>query len=118
MAYPYYGNQPMQQPITYGYQQPVPQGQLEQLRAAQAYQQAAQSQQGAGIQWVQGEAGAKAFIVAPGASVLLMDSEGQSFYIKAGDGGGDEMRRRIEEAMATAGPEDREALERMLDKIR
>lgn len=34
------------------------------------------------------------------------------------DGGGDEMRRRIEEAMATAGPEDREALERMLDKIR
>lgn len=41
--------------------------------------------QGAGIVWVQGEASAKAYPVAPGSSVLLMDSEGSRFYIKSAD---------------------------------
>lgn len=36
----------------------------------------------------------------------------------ARDGGNEEMRRHIEDAMASAGPEDREALERLLNKIR
>lgn len=108
MAYPYYtgqmqaGAQPVAGPIVYGYPQ-QPQGQLEQLRAAQAYQappmmqaqpQAAQNA-GAGISWVQGEAGAKAFLVAPGNSVLLMDSEGQSFYIKSADNSGMPLPLRI-----------------------
>ena len=39
----------------------------------------------AGIVWVQGEAGAKAYPVAPGNSVLLMDSESDVFYIKTTD---------------------------------
>ena len=38
-----------------------------------------------GIIWVQGEAGAKAYPVAPGNSVLLMDSENDVFYIKSTD---------------------------------
>ena len=41
-----------------------------------------------GINWVQGEAGARAWMVAPGSQVLLMDSEAQRFYIKAADPAG------------------------------
>ena len=41
-----------------------------------------------GINWVQGEAGAKAFLVGAGQSVLLMDSEAQCFYIKSTDASG------------------------------
>lgn len=37
------------------------------------------------IIWVQGEAGAKAYSVAAGSSVLLMDSETDNFYIKSTD---------------------------------
>ena len=35
--------------------------------------------------WVQGEAGAKAFIVAPGNTMVLWDSEAQVIYIKEAD---------------------------------
>lgn len=41
-----------------------------------------------GITWVQGEAGAKAYPVAPSNSVLLMDSESECFYIKSTDASG------------------------------
>ena len=41
-----------------------------------------------GILWVQGESGAKSFLVAPGQSVLLMDSESSTFYIKSSDSSG------------------------------
>lgn len=41
-----------------------------------------------GIVWVQGEAGAKAYPVAPNTSLLLMDSESSSFYIKTTDASG------------------------------
>lgn len=41
-----------------------------------------------GINWVQGDAGAKAFLVQPGATVFLMDSEGDFFYIKSADNAG------------------------------
>ena len=75
----------------YYYQQMQPMGQLEQLRAGQ-YQQMPQpmppQQTGNGLLWVQGEAGAKSFMVAPGASVLLMDSERNSFYLKSADASG------------------------------
>lgn len=74
-----------------------PQGQLEQLRAAQqaptyipapAMTMPGPQQQQGGINWVQGLEGAKSYLVAPGASVLLMDSERQSFYIKSADPAG------------------------------
>lgn len=55
-----------------------------------------QQQQASGnINWVQGEAGAKSFLVAPGQAVLLMDSENNVFYIKSTDGSGMPMPLRI-----------------------
>lgn len=75
--------------------QPMP-GQLEQLRIGQQpaqmqpMQQPMQqpAQQQSGLIWVQGEAGAKSYLVANGNSVLLMDSESQTFYLKSADASG------------------------------
>lgn len=78
--------------MSYSYpfmQQPYPyQDQLSQLRNAQmaGYQPARQDS--SGLNWVQGETGAKSWIVAPGSTVLLMDSEGQRFYLKSADQSG------------------------------
>ena len=41
-----------------------------------------------GLLCVQGEAGAKSYLVAPNSTVLLMDSETQRFYLKSTDGSG------------------------------
>lgn len=49
-------------------------------------QNAAQGQQS--LVWVQGEAGAKSYLVAPGTQVVLMDSEGDRFYLKQADANG------------------------------
>lgn len=46
------------------------------------------NQPGSGIIWCQGEEGAKGYLVAPGNSVLLMDSENATFYIKSTDASG------------------------------
>lgn len=48
-----------------------------------------------GIVWVQGEAGAKAYPVQPGNSILLMDSESEVFYIKSTDASGVPLPLRI-----------------------
>ena len=48
-----------------------------------------------GINWVQGEAGAKSYAIAPGQSVLLVDSEKDVFYIKTSDASGMPMPLRI-----------------------
>lgn len=48
-----------------------------------------------GITWVQGEAAAKAYPVANGQSVLLMDSEESVMYIKSTDTSGMPMPLRI-----------------------
>ena len=91
----------------YNYSQPVP-DQLAQLRQNQAQQpfnsqvanympqsqnafvgqNTAQQAVSSGIIWVQGEEGAKASMVAPGNTVLLMDSDGSSFYLKSADASG------------------------------
>ena len=47
--------------------------------------QMAQPSQSSTINWVQGDVGARAYPIQPGMSVLLMDSEGQNFYIKSAD---------------------------------
>jgi hypothetical protein len=57
--------------------------------------QAAQPAQNNGIQWVQGETGAKAFVIGAGQSVLLMDSESNVFYIKSTDNSGMPLPLRI-----------------------
>lgn len=51
--------------------------------------------QGSGIVWVQGEAGAKSYLVGAGQSVLLMDSESSSFYIKSTDASGMPLPLRV-----------------------
>ena len=84
----YYGYQPVYQP----YQPPMA-DQLAQLR--QRYQPAAQQPPQSPILWVQGEEAAKAYMVAPGATVMLMDSEGQSFYLKSTDPQGMPLPLRI-----------------------
>ena len=76
--YPFYGQQP------YPYQD-----QLNQLRTTPMYPQPMQARQDqTGLNWVQGEAGAKSWFVAPGATVLLMDSETMRFYLKSADANG------------------------------
>lgn len=48
-----------------------------------------------GIHWVQGEAGAKSYPVAPSQSIMLMDSENEVFYIKTVDASGMPLPLRI-----------------------
>lgn len=47
----------------------------------------AQNQQN-GLIWVQGEAGAKSYLVAPNCTVQLWDSESQTIYLKSADASG------------------------------
>lgn len=54
-----------------------------------------QPQMNNGIIWVQGESGAKSYLVARNQSVLLMDSENNVFYIKSSDNSGMPMPLRI-----------------------
>ena len=91
-----YGQMGWGQPMYGGYmpqmqQMPAMPDQLAQLRA-QA--QPPQQSQG-GMIWVQGEAGAKSFLVAPGQHVQLMDSEAEVFYIKSTDASGVPLPLRI-----------------------
>lgn len=68
MAYqPFYGNQGI------NYQPPM---------------QAPSQGQNGGIIWVSGEAGAKAYLVAPNNTVQLWDSEAQTIYLKSADASG------------------------------
>lgn len=52
-------------------------------------------QNNSGVIWVQGEEGAKAYMVAAGNSVMLLDSENTTFYIKSTDQSGMPMPLRI-----------------------
>ena len=91
--YPYYGSQP-----------PMPDN-LSQLRMITNQMQNAvvqpsmasqpMQQQSSQIIWVSGEAGAKSYLVAPNATVMLMDSEGERFYLKSADASGMPLPLRI-----------------------
>lgn len=62
----------------------------------QNYQPFPQSQQPtSSLIWVQGEGGAKSYLVGAGQSVLLMDAEGSTFYIKSTDASGMPMPLRV-----------------------
>lgn len=71
MAY-YNGFPATYQPIYPQYQQPMIQNQNQQN----------------GVIWVQGEAGAKSYLVAPNNTVQLWDSESQTIYLKSADASG------------------------------
>lgn len=69
---PYYQQQQM-------YQQPTQNN---------AFQNVGNNAQNVGIIWVQGEAGAKSYLVAPNTTVQLWDSESQTIYLKSADASG------------------------------
>lgn len=89
MAYPNQYFQQYQQP----YQSvPAPMDRLAQLQAQQ-YQMTQQQpmqppQTNQGLLWVQGEAAARSYLVAPNSTVILMDSDVSRFYIKSADNAG------------------------------
>ena len=73
------------------YQQPMYQ-QTQQPQMMQsptpAQQSSASQPMSSGIIWVQGEAGAKSYLVAPNTTVQLWDSERQTIYLKSADASG------------------------------
>lgn len=83
-----------------GYQQQFPQVSNQQMVTSQQFaaqypqqlqqyqQQYQQQNNNGGIIWVQGEAGAKSFMVAPNTTVQLWDSEDQVIYLKSADASG------------------------------
>ena len=77
------GYQPMYYPQQFQPQQPV-------MAPPQNPQPQQQNQQpmNNGIIWVQGEAGAKSYLVAPNTTVQLWDSEDQVIYLKSADASG------------------------------
>ena len=94
MAYTNY--YPSYQPGLYNHPKPDQLAQLRQTQTLQNFPQQIQQPvfpvqqvqpQGdsTGIIWVQGDAGAKAYMVAPGNTVPLWDSENQTIYLKSVD---------------------------------
>lgn len=84
------GYQQVQQPI---YQQPVyqVQPQMQGQQYQQQFQQQPQQQQTqhqSNRIWVQGDAGAKSYLVAPNVTVDLWDSERPTIYLKSADASG------------------------------
>ena len=71
--YPYVGFQAPQQP---------------QIPPQPQYRPQQQQPVANGIIWVQGLAGAKSYLLAPGQTAMLMDSENPVFYIKSADQSG------------------------------
>ena len=70
----------------------------QQMQQPQQLQQAAPQQpanENNGLIWVQGEAGAKSHPVAPGKTVMLMDSESSVFYLKTVDASGMPLPLRV-----------------------
>lgn len=76
-----YGYQP------YGYQQQFQQPMPNSQPTAQSPT-ASNTGLNGNIIWVQGEAGAKSYLVAPNTTVQLWDSESQTIYLKSADGSG------------------------------
>lgn len=111
MAYPYYA--PFYRPTYYEQGQNPNMGQFNQQYQqpmAQPVTQPMAQQGNNSLIWVQGDAGAKSYPIAPGCTVMLMDSEGERFYLKSADASGMplplrvfEYKERTETAQQTTG---------------
>lgn len=77
------GYQPMQN--YFQQYQPAP---VQNVQQMQQQTQTGNPTMTSGIIWVQGEAGAKSYLVAPNTTVQLWDSERQTIYIKSADASG------------------------------
>ena len=53
------------------------------------------TQQNNGIVWVQGESAAKSYPVAPNTTIMLLDSESSTFYLKTSDASGMPLPLRV-----------------------
>ena len=87
----YYSPAPTRQDVPQYNQQFQPMAQTAPQQIAQPMAQ----QNNNGLIWVQGEAGAKSYLVAPGNTVMLMDAENSTFYLKSADASGMPMPLRI-----------------------
>lgn len=101
MAFGYPGMPNYYQPGSYYQPQPMP-DQLAQLR--QAAMQPVQQPPQTGMIWVQGETGAKSYLMAPGNTLPLWDSESQTIYIKSVDASGMPSMRVLDYTERTATP--------------
>lgn len=111
----FYGGYPPYQ--QQGYYPAAAQDQLAQLRQGQ-YQQPAQQPSGNGMIWVQGESAARSFMVAPGNTVMLMDSDANTFYLKSADASGVPQPLRIfDYTERTAAPKTASAAPQAADYV-
>lgn len=101
MAFGYPGMPNYYQPGSYYQPQPMP-DQLAQLR--QAAMQPVQQPPQTGMIWVQGETGAKSYLMAPGNTLPLWDSESQTIYIKSVDASGMPSMRVLDYTERTTTP--------------
>lgn len=94
MPNPYFNYQPNYPYVSPQFQQQSFQSQQQPQQQQMPMMQMPVQQSSKGINWVQGDIGARAFYVNPGTSELLMDSEGQNFYIKSADMSGMPMLKK------------------------
>ena len=88
--------------MAYNYYTPYQNQYVSQMQMPQVVNQPPQQQANQnGLIWVQGEAGAKGYMVAPNATVMLMDSETQRFYLKSSDASGMPLPLRVFEYTET-----------------
>ena len=68
-----------------------------------------------GMIWVQGEAGAKSFMVAPGMVTVLWDAEAQRIYIKSADASGIPSMRTLvwTDAVADTQPQQNPVMDKL-----
>ena len=92
--YPFYPQfqQGYQQNWQQGYSQPVPDQLMQYRQMSQPMQNQPQNTPQQPVEspfnWVQGEAGAKAYLVAPNSTVVLWDSEAEVIYVKTANPNG------------------------------
>ena len=93
--YPYYGAQPPMPDNLAQLRMNANQMQSAVVQSSTPSQPMQVQQPNNGLIWVQGESGAKSYLVAPNATVMLMDSEGERFYLKSADASGMPLPLRI-----------------------
>ena len=93
--YPYYGAQPPMPDNLAQLRMNTNQMQNSVVQPSMASQPMQAQQPNNGLIWVQGESGAKSYLVAPNTTVMLMDSEGERFYLKSADASGMPLPLRI-----------------------
>lgn len=93
--YPYYGAQPPMPDNLTQLRMNTNQIQNAVVQPSMPSQPIQAQQPNSGLIWVQGESGAKSYLVAPNATVMLMDSEGERFYLKSADASGMPLPLRI-----------------------